>query len=472
MKSILLYSLLAVTAPAEQAPTPLTPTLSGKIEISIKQGTMDADFKLSNIPSIKDYVIFLNAGFNVQYFRDSEDSFNYGYRKQYDNSQSYESFGYYFPDNTGEAKFLPKSLQFKDTGKFPVIDNIERASEVGDWKGNIAFNGKTVRADGLQAGWYPVLYDIKLDKRYEELAYDIEVTCLDCKTIHVNGSKPVSNTSATFKRSEPVQLTLFAGDYEVDEFKGNYYLNAGLLETQMKNLGETTSSYIEFLEAKLNLPYGENVVYIQTAPVTQRNSWMFVSYPSIFNIGHQDNSLSSIIGNDSVSWFRPFIAHELAHYYFGTYRSFNSELGDMLNESISEYLSLVITKQFISVEDYRKGIKRKLKQLEGETLTPMSDVKSSSDYGNRNDYVYTYAPVIWLAIEKEIGEEKMWLLLNKLLTTQTELTNYQFVIEALKGVVKDEQMFNYIESKYLTDKDAIKNAKNIVIDTKETTLAP
>lgn len=153
MNSILLYSFLSVAAPTEQATTPSAPTLSGKIEISIKQGTMDADFKLSNIPRIKDYVIFLNAGFNVQYFRDSEDSFNYGYRKQYDNSQSYESFGYYFPDSTGEAKFLPKSLQFKYTGKFPVIDNLERASEVGDWKGNIAFNGETVRADGLQAGW-------------------------------------------------------------------------------------------------------------------------------------------------------------------------------------------------------------------------------------------------------------------------------------------------------------------------------
>jgi len=462
MKSILLYSLLSVTAPTEQAPTPLAPTLSGKIEISIKQGTMDADFKLSNIPRIKDYVIFLNAGFNVQYFRDREDSFNYGYRKQYDNSQSYESFGYYFPDNTGEAKFLPKSLQFKYTGKFPVIDNMERASEVGDWKGNIAFNGKTVRADGLQAGWYPVLYDIKKDKRYEELAYDIEVTCLDCKTIHVNGSKPVSDTSATFKRSEPVQLTLFAGDYEVDEYKGNYYLNAGLSKSQMKSLGGMTSDYIAFLETKLNLPYGENVVYVQTAPVTKRNSWLFVSYPSIFRISPEEGGLSSIVDSDKSSWFKPFIAHELAHYYFGTYRSFNSELGDMLNESISEYLSLVITKQFISVEDYNKGINKKFKQLGGETLTPMSDVKSSSDYGNRNDYVYTYAPVIWLAVEKEIGEEKMWQWLHKLLTTPADKTNYRFILDSLREVVNDDIKFASIVERYLSSGQAIANSKAVL----------
>lgn len=470
MKGLVFFLLISTTFVTQA--TTLPPTLVGSIEVSVKSGTIDAHFELVNIPHIEDYLIFLNAGLNVQYFRDSEDSFNYGYNKQYDNSQSYESFGYYILDNDSDTKVLPKTLQFKYTGKFPVISDMEKASRVGDWKGNIAFNGETVRADGLQAGWYPVLYDITKDKRYEELAYDIKVTCFDCKTIHVNGSKPVSNTSARLKRIEPVQLTLFAGNYEVNEYKGNYYLNAGLSESQMKSFGETTSNYIEFLETKLNLPYGENVVYIQTAPVTQKNAWMFVSYPSIFNISHKDGGLSSIIDSEKSSWFKPFIAHELAHYYFGTYRSFNSALGDMLNESLSEYFSLVITKHFIGTEEYNKGIKKKFKQLQGKSFTPMSGVKSHADYGNRNTYVYTYAPVVWLAIEKEIGEDKMFLLLNQFLTTNVEQTDYRFITKTLKNVVNDEQLFNAILRKYLTNSDAIQNAQSKVMPEKEAVLAP
>jgi hypothetical protein len=118
------------------------PKLTGNISISIKNGTIDANLQLENIPPINDYLIFLNSGFNIQYFRDHSDSVNYTSKKEYNANFASESFGYYFLDKNSNNKILPPSIKFKYTGKFPVIDSMDKASDYSDWKGNIAFNGK------------------------------------------------------------------------------------------------------------------------------------------------------------------------------------------------------------------------------------------------------------------------------------------------------------------------------------------
>lgn len=452
---IFLFLFFSMASIAAETPIKLT----GSIEISTKTGIINANFYLENIPKIKDYLIFLNSGFNIQYFRDENNNFNYSFEKIYNTNYSYESFGYYFPDNTGKSKFLPTSIQFKYTGKFPVIDNLNKASDQGDWKGNIAFNGKTIRTDGLQTAWYPILYDIKKDKRYDLLAYDIDVICNDCKSIYVNGSQPIRATHGTFKRDKPTQLILFAGDFNFVKQAGSYYLNSGLSIPQMEEFGKMTSSFEQYYQNNLAIPYGEDVVYIHTTPVSKKNSWLFVSYPSIVTINHNKGGLSDLFDENEAQWFKPFIAHELAHYYFGTYRKFNSELGDMISESFAEYLSLKLTKQLINEKTYSENIDAKLNKLEGKKFTAIKEIKTSSDYGDRNLYVYSYAPIIWLAIEKEIGERKMWLWLNKLLNTQSDQTNFEFMIQTLNKVLNDNTKSNYLIHHYFSNENAINNAK-------------
>jgi hypothetical protein len=126
LKLFFIFTFISITAFAA------TPQLSGTLILSIEKGTIEAEFKLSNIPRIKNYYIFINSGLNIQYFRDKEDSFNYTYRKNYNKEYSYESFGYYLPDNSGKEKFLPESLNFKYAGKFPVISDMDKASKHGD----------------------------------------------------------------------------------------------------------------------------------------------------------------------------------------------------------------------------------------------------------------------------------------------------------------------------------------------------
>jgi hypothetical protein len=356
MNKILVLAALLLSLPASSSELPMK--LTGTIQISINNGTIDADFKLENIPELKNYLILLNPGFNVQYFRNQQDTANYALDKIYTQGLN-ESFGYFIPDSTGEGKLLPSTIQFKYTGKFPVISGMDKASERGDWKGNIAFNGKTIRTDDFQTAWYPILYDVEKDKQYRELAYKIEVICLDCKSIYVNGNKPISGTQAVFKQDKPSLLTLFAGDYDFAERNGSYYLNSGLSEIQMSKLGALTASFEQYYKEKLSIPYGENIVYIHATPTSKQDSWFFVSYPSLVTINHDKAGLSSLLANK----FKPFIAHELAHYYFGDYRTFNSELGDMFQESFSEYLALKLTRQFIDDKTYYKNISKKLAEI-------------------------------------------------------------------------------------------------------------
>ncbi|NVK57763.1 MAG: hypothetical protein HWE26_19340 [Alteromonadaceae bacterium] len=430
-------------------------TLTGSMVVSVKQGTIDAEFTLSHPPKMSNYVIFINSGMNIQYFRNEQDNVNYAYRKRYNRDYSFESFGYYLPDNTGKGMFLPDTLNVKYTGKFPVIADMQKASDFGDWKGNIAFNGKTVRADGLQAAWYPVLYDVEKDVYYDALQYDIDVTCSDCESIYVNGSAPVRGKTGNFASQKPVELMLFAGDYDIAKLNGSYFLNADLSEQQRVEFSGVTSSIEHFYQSKLEIPYGESVVYIHTTPVTKKNNWAFVTFPTIVLISHAEEGLGVIINGQNSDSYKTFIAHELAHYYFGTYRVFNSELGDMLSESFAEYLSLKLTKALVSESVYKANIEKKLAALSEANLTPVSAITSATDYGDRNLYVYTYAPLIWLLVEQQIGEDKMYLWMQKLLTTDTNLTNYRFLTSTLQSVLKDNQLFNDIKTNVLSNPEVI-----------------
>jgi len=458
-KSLFLLLLLISSQVFSQAPK-----LTGNINISVKTGVIDANFKLENIPKIKNYLIYLNTGFNIQYLRSEANTFNYATRKEYNPDLTDESFGYYLPDDTGKAKFLPSALRFKYTGKFPVIADKKKASDRGDWKGNIAFNGKTIRADGLQTGWYPVLYDVDTDKKYHMMAHDIVVKCEDCRSIYVNGSEPISAQEGRFKRDEPVELILFAGDYDFAQESGSFYLNTELSPMELKTLGKISSEFKRYYESKLSLAYGENIVYVHTTPVSLENAWLFVSFPAIVNISHK-KGFKELFNEDEEdkAWFKQFLAHELAHYYFGTYRKFNSALGDMFTESFAEYLSLKLSRDLLGEQAYEKNIDKKWSRINAKAFPSMQSIQSTLDYGNRNTYVYIYAPLIWLALERELGEEVMWQWINRMLTAKTEMTDYEFMLSTLGQVLQDEVVLKRITAEYLSDPQAIENVRTLLI---------
>ncbi len=189
------------------------PHLKGEIKISILNGTIEGDLEYSNLPTLKNYNIWLNTGLNVRYFRDEADKFNYENEKYYDSEKSEEAFQYYFPDKDKKGKILPSKFKINYVGKFPVIIDTLRASNRNDWKGNLAFNGKTIRASE-QTCWYPVLYDIDNDLEINKVTYDLKIDCIDCESIYVNGSYPIKGKSASFKANDPTAIMIYAGLFD------------------------------------------------------------------------------------------------------------------------------------------------------------------------------------------------------------------------------------------------------------------
>ncbi len=449
---ILICTLAVITLQAQDN----IPHVAGKITLSVKKGTIDCDLTLSNMPRLSDYYLRLNSGMNIRYIKNGEAAtlpLPYE-RSVQDSLSSGESLAYYIPAYNKSGKYLPHAIRFNYVGMYPVITD---TSSVVDWRGNIAFNGTTLRADGIQSAWCPILYDIKTDKRYDQVTYNLEITCTDCEVIYVNGSQPVAGTHALVKTTTAQDLTLFAGDFKSVLVDGSYFLNTGADSQQLAPLGKLLHTYQAYLEKNITIPYKGKPVYIQTTPVSKNNSWLFASYPTIVKVGWEEG-LKSIAAKTEGNNMLPYMAHELAHYYFGVVRTFNSPLGDMLSEGFAEFLSFKITQALVSDSLYRDVLQSKVRALSNFKPVAMADVHTAKDYKDRELYVYYYAPIIFSAIEKEIGEAKMWQWIKALLQTPAVFTNYQFVQQTFNKVLNNKTTADLLSAKYFSSPQALQNA--------------
>ncbi len=442
------------------------PHVQGKVTISIKKGTIECDLILSNMPRISDYYLRLNSGMNIRNITNAERPMSpLNFERSFQDSLSYgESLSYFIPANNKSGKYLPYAIRFNYVGMYPVIFD---TSSVADWRGNIAFNGTSIRADGLQSAWSPILYDITTDTRYDKVTYDLDVTCNDCAVIFVNGSQPVSGTHAKVSSTSAQDLTIFAGDYKSVSINGTYFLNPDADENQLTELEKSLDSIKGYFEKKLLIPYKSKEVYIQTTPVSKKNSWLFASYPTIIKVGWGEG-MKSFASKTKGDGFIQYMSHELAHYYFGNTRTFNSELGDMITEGFAEFLSLHLTKVWFGDSLYNDILQRKIQVLSNLTPIPISKVHAKSDYQNRELYVYYYAPLLFLAVEKEIGEEKIWEWTKSLIQSPTTFTNYLFLEHTLKNVVDDKSKFELLRGKYFYSEKSLQNiVSTLDIHTKE-----
>ncbi len=434
------------------------PHLEGKIIVSITSGTIDAEVRLKNLPKTDNYTIWLNAGLNIEYFKDLEKKFNLYFETEYEPELSSEALQHYFPSNDNESRYLPKTLGLKYTGKFPVIADTSNAYDWRDWKGNIAFNGKTLRASE-QSAWYPILYNKKDDVVVDKYTFALEVECTDCQAIYLNGDIPQKTQKAIFKSEIAVPLLIFAGNYEFKKADKIFVLNAELDVNKINTLKSTTQSIIEFYERTLNTPYGKPVVYISTTPVSKRNEWMFVTYPTIAVIGVDKYKLENLIDDETFQFKHKlnikFFAHELAHYYIGTKFVPNSELRWFFLESITEYLAIKATKELLGLETYHTLIGNNIDALQDFNPLPLNIVKFSNQIDEL--YRYVYAPLVLLAIEKEIGEDKMYKWIKHLLNSESMKTDYAFFVKSLSTTGITEKQLKLLTEKYISGKKAKEN---------------
>ena len=439
------------------------PHLTGEVKISILNGTIEGDLEYSNLPKLKNYSIWLNTGLNLRYFRDGEDKFNYGNIKYYDEEKSSEAFQYYFPDKDNKDRFLPEKFKINYVGKFPVISDTLKASNRGDWKGNIAFNGKSIRASE-QTAWYPILYDIENDVELNKVTYDIKINCIDCESIYLNGSSPIKGKTANFKSDKPISMMLFAGIFDFTKNNHTYFINTELNSEQEKVLGSWTDKIVNFYENKFKIPYENSVTYLYTTPISKKNAWMFVTYPTIVIIGQEKYNVKSYFApntnklkdNSNIEYF----AHELGHYYFGTVIVPNSELRWVFLEGLTEYLALQTVKEVLGEESYHKKIDTYLKGTIDYIPKSMATIKNSEI---DETYRYYYVPLLVTALEKEIGKERVWNWLRTVLKSEKSVkTDYEYFKTSLvKSGIKEIEFKNF-EEKYILSEQAKENVNKIV----------
>jgi len=437
-----------------------SPHLSGEINISVTEGTFECDLTLKDIPDISDYFIRINSGMNILHIRSKKpEDFLIYYNKSFNDTLSTsETSAYYFKDNSGNGKFLPEEIQFRYVGKFPVASDTINNYSRKDWKGNIAFNGMSVRTDAFQSAWYPVIYDIAMDKMYHKVRYDLHISCTDCSTLYVNGNPPQKAKEYNFISDLPVGPALYIGNFDFIAKSDTYLLNSVLTKDEANKFEDIVSTYKTFYEQNLNIPFEQVTTFIETTPTSLKDGFLYVSYPTIFSIGW-DEGLRGILNPKRANYYKKLIAHELGHYYSGTIKTFNSPIGNVLSEGFAEYLSMKVLAEYIGMEEFSTDLRKKFDLSKKLNPNPISKIKTEEDLGNRYLYAYRYFPLLLHSIEKEIGEEKMWQWLSDIFISASNITDYEYLISMLGKIVSKEELKN-IRTNFMESSESINNIKN------------
>lgn len=438
------------------------PLITGKAKFSVNQGTIECDLTLSEYAHLDEYVIRLNSGMNIRNIQSVEAKpFLLGYdRSLVDSLQTDETNAYYFPSSDRKGKFLPKKIRFQYVGMYPVVkDTTELQYQKSDWRGNIAFNNQILRIDGLQSAWIPTLYDIKNQYRFDKVRYDIEIECLDCDYLYINGNEPVKAIKARFKSEIPREMYLFLGKYNVQKSRDVTLLNTDFTEEQLQDFATLKNDISTFLKTYTSVETNQNIYWVQGNITSKNNAWSFVSFPTFTTCGYPPYDLKSTFSANFKNNFLQIISHELGHYYFGSLKKHNNTLENLLNEGFAEFLSLKYLESKKLNTTVSKIIKQKIDYCndEGFELKPIGKFKNIADTNDRQTYAYDYQTLILLAIEKEIGEKKMQKWIQLLLDQDKPVSDFEFLKLCLKKTVKNDKLFNTILEKYLLNDSSLEN---------------
>ncbi|MET0570389.1 MAG: M1 family aminopeptidase [Pedobacter agri] len=432
------------------------PHLNGQVDIDMKTGQITCDFTLSKIPNLgKDYQIVLNKGFNIKAIKDADNN-TLKYSGFYGGAMRGEGLTYapLFKDST---MVNPKQLHILYTGAFPIYTD---TLNFIDFKGLIAFNGKTMRAAD-QSKWYPIIYDVKNDRLIEQVTFNIQVSAKGAKTIFVNGDLPHSEPAGRFKSDIAIAPMLFVGDYGVQKTDGALFLNTNMNQRQLSVFEQNIAEMKAYFSKNLKIPYNTKNVFIEHEPVEKFNkgrSWGFVAFPTIAFAGIK---LGDMIDNqkpqlkDSTDY--PFIAHEIGHYYFGNVLQPNSTLFWFFLESTAEYLSVKASEEKFGKIFATKYFQDRGKQLKNFKAKPLNTITDMNDISGT--YRYSYGPFLLRGLEQIIGEKQMFKFLNTCLMAKAEATDYSFFKRnALKSGISPKQ-WDTFEKDFILSENAVSLVK-------------
>lgn len=407
MRLAVLFTALALSGSAALAQAP---HLSGALALDPARGTVRGDLCLSNLPAQDTLRFLLHKGLNVRHVRTPAGG-------------PLASSGHIGLQPVGVALQYTVAAPETDalcvayTGAYPVYTDQSAPLDASEF---IAFNGRTVRAPSGTA-WYPTLYDPASDRQFGEVTYDLDVQCDGCAGVYMNGAPPQPGPVARLVSDQPRDLLLYAGEVEAREVAGTLFLNSDITEGDARTLGRKVDEVKRYYEDALGLPYGDTVVFMEFEPVEyfppERN-WAFVVWPTLAWANVDLGAFARALDDDQPApWIWATLGHEMAHYYFGTLVSPVGPYAQFFKESIPEYLAYGMIRRAVGEEALRNRVRAHFQEvLNGPDLTPLDQITPEKPVGG-NRYRYRYGPLLLLALEREVGEDRMHRLITALLTS-------------------------------------------------------
>ncbi|MGE6220603.1 M1 family aminopeptidase [Nubsella zeaxanthinifaciens] len=429
------------------------PHLSGTVNVDLQTGQITCDFNLTNIPDLgKEYQILLNKGFNIKHLKNAKGEM-IAYDGFYNGKMRGEGLTY-LPKNEDKVIENPKQLEINYTGAFPIYANEYNFT---DFKGLIAFNGKTLRA-AEQSKWYPIIYDVKKDQLLEQVTYEITIKCSNAAQIFVNGDQPKPGPEAKFKSDVAIAPLLFIGNYKVQQTSNALFLNTDMNKAQLAVFEMEIAEMKAYYQKKLGIPYHTKNVIIEHTAVEKFNKgriWGFATYPTIAIAGgNLAETVDEVNKKFKDSTDYPFYAHEVAHYYFGNVLQPNSTLFWFFLESTAEYLSVKATEAKFGKIYSNAYFKNACLNLKNFKVVPLNKITEINQIGGT--YRYNYGPLILRGLEQMIGEKRTFEFLKACLKAKSKTTDYAFFKDQalLSGITEAEWIAfekQFIESENVTD---------------------
>lgn len=413
--------LLLAPALAAQAPH-----LSGTVDLDLPRGLIAADVCLSNLPRRDTLQFVLNRGLNVRSVQNAA-----GAALPLVGSVKLQAGDVGLRYVVRDTTKAPGRFCIAYTGAYPIYNIQADTFRASDHSGVIAFNGRTVRARG-ETFWYPVLYDSATDRLHTGVTYGLRVRCPTCAAVYLNGSPPRRGPDAEFRSAEPREAILFAGDFPIVEVGGSLFLGEQIATDTAKAFRAEFDRIARFYEEFLKVPYGRGAVFIRVRPVRRERYgqlWGFFAWPTFGVAGLGFGDFAQVL-RDTTAARAPllgFLAHEMAHYYFGTVLSASSAYEQFYSEPFANYLGLKAIRRFVSEEAYRNGLRAHVRNVLAGPELPSLDRADRRALGS-DPYRYEYGTLLLFALEREIGDARMRALLHALLTAPDRaVADYAFL---------------------------------------------
>lgn len=407
----LLLPALAFALAASPAPPP---DLTGRFAVDPATGQFAGNVCISGAASSGAKGFALYRGFNIREVRDVATGVSLLFDRA-ETPAANDGMRYDLAKAVG-----PQGFCVDYVAAFPVyrVDQGERAPY--DWKGLIAFDGRTVRATD-QTRFYPAPIDPRSGAELGSMSYRVRVECRRCRNIYMNGAAPAAGPLAEFASALPRPLLLYGGDFPVATVGGAHFVGVPLVPAQGTALSADLKAIGRVHQDYLHVPYGDTVSFLSFASIGSnrkigRNTWEFVTWPTIAMDGRVgfDTLLSPTTGHLLPSAQR-YLAHEVAHYYFGGLYQGRGPLRWFLVESTAEFLSLKFVRQVQGEEAFRTIWKGHVADAEKLVDTvPLDRLTNPEQIGDQ--YRYRLGPLLLFELERYVGPDTVRRTLAGLIT--------------------------------------------------------